>query len=693
MTDDSTDTNRPEMDREVWLVDLTHTGRGPASDTVPLAIGYLGAYLQAQVDLCRGLRLFRYPEVLAKAIDAADRPPDLVGFSNYIWNSRLSRRFAELIKENWPGTVVVFGGPNLPLDADQREAYLRECREIDFYVAKEGEVAFAQLIRLLHDNGWRRDELHGRVPSTYSLDGQGRLHHGPMTPRLRTLDEIPSPYLTGLLDEFLDGYLVPSVQTNRGCPFSCTFCVEGESYYSKVSSFSVERVLAELNYIGKRMTESIRAQGRNELDITDSNFGMFAQDEQICAAIGDCVDRYGWPAQVNVTTGKNRRDRILSSIKLARGTIQLSGAVQSLDEAVLTNVNRANIRTSDLMATARNAAESSTRTYSDVILGLPGDSLDAHLATVSALVDGGFGRVNLFQFALLLGAQINNPEVRERFGLRTSYRPIPRQFGKYHVFGGDVIVGEIDEVCVGSRTLSFDDYVAARVYDLCVFLFHNDAVFAATEAALRSLGIPISAWLRHLWQAEWPGALDSIRQLFRAQTAQQLFDSPEEVSRHLASHVDQYLSGEAGNNVLYSARGSALRHAVDELAAAAGASALAVCGAQADKRAHDLLVQAAEFDRLALSGVLQGGPPVEEFQATFDFDLTRLVGGDAATLAELDTDEPVRIRFVLSEPVRATVDTYRLRMGDTDDGIGRALSRIRVNDLRRRAVVAPAAAG
>ena len=35
---------------------------------------------------------------------------------------------------------------------------------------------------------------------------------------------IPSPYLSGRLDQFLDGKLMPVIQTNRGCPFSCTFC-------------------------------------------------------------------------------------------------------------------------------------------------------------------------------------------------------------------------------------------------------------------------------------------------------------------------------------------------------------------------------------------------------------------------------------------------------------------------------------
>ena len=55
--------------------------------------------------------------------------------------------------------------------------------------------------------------------------------------RIKSLDEIPSPYLTGILDEFFDGRLVPMIQTNRGCPFSCTFCVDGSASVNKESIF------------------------------------------------------------------------------------------------------------------------------------------------------------------------------------------------------------------------------------------------------------------------------------------------------------------------------------------------------------------------------------------------------------------------------------------------------------------------
>ena len=56
--------------------------------------------------------------------------------------------------------------------------------------------------------------------------------------RIKDLDEIPSPYLNGMLDKFFDGKLTPFIETNRGCPFTCSFCHTGNDYFHKLNKFS-----------------------------------------------------------------------------------------------------------------------------------------------------------------------------------------------------------------------------------------------------------------------------------------------------------------------------------------------------------------------------------------------------------------------------------------------------------------------
>ena len=662
---------------DVWLADLTHTGRGTATDTMPIGIGFLAAYLSKSDE--RPVRLFRYPEALSAALESGT--PALVGFANYTWNGKLSKAYARAVKQANPAAIVVFGGPNLPLSAPEQAAFLADAPYIDLYVEREGEQAFAAVVRAFRDGARHREEFVAAAPSVLAVTPGGELLRSEPAPRLRELDTIPSPYLTGLLDEFFDGTLVPTIQTNRGCPFTCSFCLEGERYYSKIASFEAARVQAELEYIAKRIQPVLDRGGRNELMITDSNFGMYPQDEQICEVIGSLSETIGWPLRVNVTTGKNKRDRILAAVRKAGGTIQLSGAVQSLDEQVLANIRRTNIKADQLIELATSAAHSATSTYSDVILGLPGDTQAAHEETVLTLIDGGFGRVNTFQFALLPGAEINTPATRSRFGLRTRWRVVPRGFGRYQVLGKDMVAAEVDEVCVASDSMTFEDYLEARLFDLVVFLFHNDGMFLATEAMLKAAGLPVRNWLTAIAHGtDWPDELAALRDSFLASTRQQLFATEAELLADIEERIDDYLSGAVGNNLLYSYRARALRDHVSDMGHVAE---LAIRGLAPAAEAAAVLAEAARFDTLSLSGLFDQDP-VQTLTANFNYDIPRLVETRSTGIPPAET---LTVDFVLADKVAKVIENYQQRLGRTADGLGRALSRLRVDELRRVARV------
>ena len=81
-----------------------------------------------------------------------------------------------------------------------------------------------------------RDEvLKNEIDGCVSLDPDGKLKYTIPVLRIKHLDEIPSPYTTGLMDKFFDGKLTPMLQTNRGCPFKCTFCTDGKDEVNKVN--------------------------------------------------------------------------------------------------------------------------------------------------------------------------------------------------------------------------------------------------------------------------------------------------------------------------------------------------------------------------------------------------------------------------------------------------------------------------
>ena len=65
--------------------------------------------------------------------------------SNYPWNFNLGLTF-NLIKKISPKTVTVMGGPNIPLNDEDRQRFILKNPLIDFYVYLEGEEAFSNLV-------------------------------------------------------------------------------------------------------------------------------------------------------------------------------------------------------------------------------------------------------------------------------------------------------------------------------------------------------------------------------------------------------------------------------------------------------------------------------------------------------------------------------------------------------------------
>ena len=204
-------------------------------------------------------------------------------------------------------------------------------------------------------------------------------------PRRKDVDEIPSPWLTGILDEFFDGKLAPLLETNRGCPFACTFCVQGMRWYTKVHNFSIDRVREEIDYIARRIQRQCPTMGL--LRIADSNYGMFERDIEISAYIGEMQREYGWPTYIDATTGKNRPERVIQSVEKVNGAMVIYQAVQSLDEDMLRNIKRQNIKLDayeELMIHVRGRG---LRSISDLILGLPGERCESHLVGMHQLID------------------------------------------------------------------------------------------------------------------------------------------------------------------------------------------------------------------------------------------------------------------------------------------------------------------
>jgi radical SAM superfamily enzyme YgiQ (UPF0313 family) len=538
----------------VYLADLRYLSSGVlANDCMPLGVAYMKAVMDRDLPEVNS-RLFVYPDKLWSAIE--ENPPDVLMLSNYMWCEALSFHFAKLVKKLHPQTLVVMGGPNIPIEEARQIEYVETHPEIDLYVLGEGDFLATEIAKHWLDSGMDREKFAARtIPSCVirQPDGSARLEK--MWDRHFEIDEIPSPWLSGIQDEFFDGRLAPLMETNRGCPFTCTFCVQGTRWYTKVHNFSLGRIREEVFYVARKIKELSPSMGT--LRIADSNYGMFERDIEISGYLGETQKEYRWPTYIDATTGKNRADRIIKSVEKVGGALVLYQAVQSLDESVLKNVKRQTIKLEAYEQLQVHMRGRGLRSNSDLILGLPGETLDTHMAAIRKLLDAGVSQVTNFQLMLLKGSELEATASRQMFDFQSMYRVLPKNFG---VYGGERVF-DVEEVVVSTDTLSFEDYVKARKHALTSVAFWHDDNFLELVKFAEKCGVKRSEWLFAVgpeMDAD-TGVVKKFVNSFEAETRGELFPTRE-------ACVDFYLKDENWEKLTRSEIGDNLMHKYQALA-------------------------------------------------------------------------------------------------------------------------------
>jgi hypothetical protein len=586
----------------ILFADLVHNRH--ICNSVPLGIAMVAAYARERIGAEISVAVFKSPDELARVL--AEREPDLVCFSSYIWNTELSLAMARRIKAHYPSCITVFGGPHYPLEFSAQETLMLGRPEVDFHIFREGEAAFVGLYTALRSCGFARDQLRSSralIPGCHYLH-DGILIAGPPLSPLANLDEIPSPYLAGLCDKFLEQGHTAIVQTVRGCPFRCSYCQEGDEYFNPVRRYSLERVKAELWYIGRRATAS-------KLYFADSNFGMYAEDIEVAKELALVQQECDWPEFVDCIAGKNDKVRVLKTAATIRGG-QFSAAIQSSDATVLQNIRRQNVSIQEIMATATAMELFQTHSFSEIITALPGDSLNAHVKSACDLIDAGIHVVRSHQLIMLPGAEVSSAASRERFGMQTRFRVMHNTVNPYLLFNETFYAPEIDEICVANDTMTFQDYLQCRCFDLTLEIFYNNGIFHELHTLLRQVGIQASSFIRCLHDRirENP-VLAGLYADFLVDT-RELWQSRRELEGFLAQPgvLERYHSGELGRNEQLAFKAKALFDCMKDL----------VCHAYGVAR--DVIFRAGRLDEVA--------EYLDELQR---FDLLRkddLMGCDAA---------------------------------------------------------------
>lgn len=532
---------------QIYLADLGHNQVTTTSDVFPLGVANIATYAKTYCSKPEPIdvSIFREPQQLKSALDSC--PPDILGFSSYSWNHNLSVHMAQYAKAKRPDTLTAMGGPNYPLEMSVQESFVRSLAGIDVAVrgpTYEGERAFLNLLERFLDVGRSIEGLWDEPigGNVYVNRRTGEFVHGGDIDRIRNLDEIPSPYQEGLMDQFMDSGYFPLLQIARGCPFGCTFCNSSVAENNKISAHSVENVCKDLEYVAKRV------QPERTLCFADDNFGMYPRDEEIADYIGHLQDTYGWPRYIRTTTGKNRSERIIRVMRKAKKALPMTAAVQSLNPTVLANIKRDNISLDTYRQIQEEVREQGMQSYGELILCLPGETKASVMEAIRKLLDSGVQRVSAPQLMLLHGAPLADPDSRERFGFKTKHRLVARCLGNYT---GEVAV-ETEEMVVESNDFSFQDYLDVRVFHLLLTIFYYEGNFEEAFEFGRQFGIEPFDLVVTLQERldEAPSAFRKTVNDFVEENQSELFDTPEQCKAWATEHYDDLATGQTGGNLL-----------------------------------------------------------------------------------------------------------------------------------------------
>lgn len=345
--------------------------------------------------------------------------PAVVLFSDYMWSVTHNLAVSAEVKELSPDSVTIHGGPHAPSYPGDAETFLERHPEVDVLVRGEGEATIAELLAVLGSSPaetLRDGRLRDVAGLTYRQPGADGIVVVRTADRARTADIecFPSPYLTGEFSEIDPArWRSATVETNRGCPYGCTFCDWGQATLARIRQFPLDRVFAELEWIA--------ARGISEVFLSDANFGIYARDVEIAQRIADLHARYGAPRQVICSFAKNTVKYTTEIVRIwveagicAEGSV----ALQTTDPATLENVARTNIKIEKYDALAEEFRRHRLPIVTDLLMGLPGATVESFKADLQRCLDHDV-TPRMMETVVLPNSPMNDPAYRERFSIET----------------------------------------------------------------------------------------------------------------------------------------------------------------------------------------------------------------------------------------------------------------------------------
>lgn len=401
---------------------------------------------------------------------------DIVAFSTYVWNRNYNFKLAQRVKELNPNVFIFFGGPEPPITKkDIFSTYMPFC---DVVIRGEGEYIFADLIEK-YLQGKDYTKQMGLL-----INNDGVVQDNGPAARINDLDEVPSPYLTGVFDKILpyEKEWNTVIETNRGCPYKCTFCDWGSLTYSKVKKFGLSRVFHELEWMAENKI--------GYLDVADANFGIFVErDNMIIDKLIEVQQQTGYPYRTGWSWAKNQKSEVVQIAKklITSGHFNngLTISLQSLDDNTLDTIKRKNMGVNKINEIFEECKNLGVPLNVELILGLPAETKETWKNTMYGVFEvGQHDSIEVWQAQLIENAEMNLSQ-KEEYNIRGT------KVLDYFPNSLDDEAPEFSEIVVSTSTMDLDEMVESYKLSWFLITWHTGGFSQYVSRFLRkSMDIP-----------------------------------------------------------------------------------------------------------------------------------------------------------------------------------------------------------
>lgn len=304
---------------------------------------------------------------------------DIIAFSVYIWNCEYISKLCKIIKKASPNTTVVLGGPEVSY-TDKHPLFSES--DFDFIIRGEGEKSFYNFIKT------------GEV----------------INERIENIDEIPFAYDENNISLFENRIVY--YETSRGCPFSCAYCLS--SAEKSVRFLSFERVKNELTFFAKHNVHQVKFVDRT-----------FNADKKRAYEIWKYIIETFKDKNINfhfeIAADLLRKEDIEILSSAPDGLIQLEIGIQSTKDETL-NLSCRKTNTEKVLANTQKLIDNANiNIHTDLIAGLPGESIDDFLKSFDDVYKLKSHQLQLGFLKLLHGTEMEN--ISKNFDF--SFSPYP----------------------------------------------------------------------------------------------------------------------------------------------------------------------------------------------------------------------------------------------------------------------------